>query len=137
MIAANTGMPPGPSSRSSSGISRSAPSPTSRCCGVEKGQFGFADQHGARLKGTERLRCELTLRDGKVVYDLNDMTGVDWDKLPPDYRGHGDPRWDGISKEGAGGVAVVAVDAARVADVARAADVARGSSKRFSSEDTR
>ena len=33
---------------------------------VEKGTFGFADQHGARLKGTERLRCELTLRDGKV-----------------------------------------------------------------------
>ena len=28
---------------------------------LEKGSFGFADQHGARLKGTERLRCELTL----------------------------------------------------------------------------
>jgi dihydroorotase len=69
---------------------------------VEKGSFGFADQHGARLKGTERLRCELTLRDGKVVYDLNDLTGEDWDKLPADYRGLGDPRWDGIT-EGRGG----------------------------------
>ena len=46
---------------------------------VEKGSFGFSDQDGARLKGTERLRCELTLRDGKVVYDLNDLTGEDWD----------------------------------------------------------
>jgi dihydroorotase len=69
---------------------------------VEKGSFGFADQHGARLKGTERLRCELTLRDGKVVYDLNDLTGEDWDKLPADYRGLGDPRWDGITEGGRG-----------------------------------
>jgi dihydroorotase len=49
---------------------------------VEKGRFGFADQDGARLTGSERLRCELTLRDGKVVYDLNAMTGEDWEKLP-------------------------------------------------------
>ena len=69
---------------------------------VEKGSFGFADQHGARLKGTERLRCELTLRDGKVVYDLNNLTGEDWDKLPADYRGLGDPRWDGITEGGGG-----------------------------------
>ena len=65
---------------------------------VEKGRFGFADQFGARLTGTERLRCELTLRDGKVVYDLNDMTGVDWDTLPADSRGVGDPRWDGYAE---------------------------------------
>src|SRR4029453_4114890 len=69
---------------------------------VEKGSFGFADQDGARVKGTERLRCELTLRDGKVVYDLNDLTGEDWDKLPADYRGLGDPRWDGMTEGGAG-----------------------------------
>ena len=67
---------------------------------AEKGSFGFADQHGARLKGIERLRCELTLRDGKVVYDLNALTGEDWDKLPADYRGLGDPRWDGITEGG-------------------------------------
>ena len=70
---------------------------------VEKGSFGFADQFGARLKGTERLRCELTVRDGKVVYDLNDLTGDDWDKLPADYRNVGDPRWNGISGGGGGG----------------------------------
>jgi dihydroorotase len=61
---------------------------------VEKGRFGFADHHGARLTGSERLRCEMTIRDGKVVYDLNNLTGPDWDKLPKDYRGQGDPRWD-------------------------------------------
>ena len=70
---------------------------------VEKGSFGFADQDGARLKGSERLRCELTIRDGKVVYDLNDMTGVEWDKLPRDYRNIGDPRWDGLTEGGGRG----------------------------------
>jgi dihydroorotase len=64
---------------------------------VEKGSFGFTDMHGARLKGTERLRCELTLRNGKVVYDLNGATGADWDTLPPGYGEQGDPRWDGYA----------------------------------------
>jgi dihydroorotase len=50
---------------------------------VEKGTFGFLDQDGARLKGTQRLICELTLRDGKVVYDLNGLTAEDWDKRSP------------------------------------------------------
>jgi dihydroorotase len=50
---------------------------------VEKGNFGFIDQNGARLKGTERLRCEMTLRDGRVVWDLNGMAAEDWDKVPP------------------------------------------------------
>jgi len=66
---------------------------------VETGNFGFLDQHGARLKGSQRLRCELTLRDGKVVYDLNGLAGEDWDKLPPDYRGTGDSRWDAYHAE--------------------------------------
>src|SRR5215468_9745536 len=38
---------------------------------LERGNFGFVDMYGARLRGTQRLTCELTLRDGKVVYDLN------------------------------------------------------------------
>jgi len=61
---------------------------------VEKGNFGFLDQAGARFKGTQRLICELTLRDGKVVYDLNGLEGVDWDKLPKDHRGTSEPRGD-------------------------------------------
>jgi dihydroorotase len=61
---------------------------------VEKGEFGFTDVHGARLKGTERLRCELTIRDGKVVYDLNGLTRPDWHTLPPGYRDQGHPKWD-------------------------------------------
>ncbi len=65
---------------------------------LEKGDFGFEDHHGARMKGNQRLRCELTLRGGKVVYDLNSRTRQDWDKLPAGYRRQGDARWDGYAQ---------------------------------------
>jgi len=43
---------------------------------VEKGHFGYVDGPGVRLEGTQRITCELTLRDGKVVYDLNGLTAT-------------------------------------------------------------
>jgi dihydroorotase len=46
---------------------------------VEKGNFGFGDIYNNRLRGTQKLECELTLRDGRVVYDLNARSGEDWD----------------------------------------------------------
>ena len=52
---------------------------------VEHGRFGFVDSYGARLHGSTRLVCELTLRAGDVVYDLNGLTKPDWNTLPPDY----------------------------------------------------
>ncbi len=48
---------------------------------VERGKFGFVDQNGGRLDGDKKLACELTLRDGKVVYDLNGITRERWDKI--------------------------------------------------------
>ncbi len=41
---------------------------------VEKGTFGFVDGPGTRHNGSQRLVTELTLRAGKVVYDLNGLT---------------------------------------------------------------
>jgi len=64
---------------------------------LERGTFGFVDMYGSRLRGTQKLTCELTLRDGKVVYDLNGMTRPDWTTLPRDYRQTGDARWDAIT----------------------------------------
>jgi len=61
---------------------------------VEQGNFGFVDTFGARMKGTQKLICELTVRDGRVVYDLNGITREDWDKLGK-YTAQGDARWDG------------------------------------------
>jgi dihydroorotase len=45
-----------------------------------KGDFGFLDAHGLRLKGTQKLIAELTIKDGRVVWDLNGLAAVDWDK---------------------------------------------------------
>jgi dihydroorotase len=63
---------------------------------LETGKFGFTDMYGARLQGSRKLSCEMTLRAGKVVYDLNGISHPDWDKLPKNYLQTGDPRWDGI-----------------------------------------
>src|SRR5215813_9348559 len=67
---------------------------------VAKGKFGFADQAGAQLDGSQKLVCELTVRDGKVVYDLNGLKREPWDKLPRRYKAQGDPHWDGYAGRG-------------------------------------
>jgi len=40
---------------------------------VLQGKFGFIDAAGTRMEGNQKLETELTLREGKVVYDLNGM----------------------------------------------------------------
>ena len=64
---------------------------------LETGHFGFTDMYGARLDGTRKLSCELTIRDGKIVYDLNGISRPEWTTLPPGYTAIGDPRWDGLN----------------------------------------
>ena len=64
---------------------------------VEKGRFGLVDMYGGRLDATQRLMCELTVRDGKVVYDLNGLSRPDWRTLPAGYGQTGDARWDGLN----------------------------------------
>jgi dihydroorotase len=60
---------------------------------LEKGDFGFVDSFGGRKRGTQKLTCEMTLRDGRVVYDLNGLARPEWETLPRDYRSTSDPRW--------------------------------------------
>ena len=43
-------------------------------------KFGFVDSGRRRLQGTKKLVAELTLRDGKVVWDLNGLASDDWTK---------------------------------------------------------
>ena len=62
---------------------------------LEQGEFGFLDVYGARLRGNQKLTCEMTLRDGKIVYELNGLSRPDWTTLPKGYRATGNPRWDG------------------------------------------
>jgi dihydroorotase len=39
--------------------------------GVRNGKFGFSDVAGGRIEGNQRLECEMTIKGGRVVYDLN------------------------------------------------------------------
>ncbi len=66
---------------------------------LEKGTFGFVDVFGARLQGSLKLACELTVRDGLVVYDLNGISREQWNKLGA-YRPQGEASWDGTINPG-------------------------------------
>jgi dihydroorotase len=46
---------------------------------LKKGDFGFLDVRNQRYKGTEKLIAELTIRAGKVVWDLNGLAATDYD----------------------------------------------------------
>jgi len=49
---------------------------------LKKGDFGFTDVRAKKLKGTQRLEAELTLRAGRVVWDLNGVASQNWDAKP-------------------------------------------------------
>jgi len=47
---------------------------------VVEGDFGFIDVKGWRLKGDKKIICELTLRDGQVMWDLNGISRPTWEE---------------------------------------------------------
>jgi dihydroorotase len=46
---------------------------------IRKGDFGFIDVRGTKFKGTQKLETELTIRAGKIVWDLNGIGAPMWD----------------------------------------------------------
>lgn len=50
---------------------------------VEQGDFGFLDVRKTRIKGNRRIVAELTLRAGKVVWDLNGLSAPLWQSELP------------------------------------------------------
>ncbi len=50
-----------------------------------EGEFGYADSFGGRLDGPQRLFCELTVKDGEVVWDWNGRAGVAYPVLGESY----------------------------------------------------
>jgi dihydroorotase len=46
---------------------------------VVQGDFGFVDSAHLRMRGDRKLVGEMTLRAGKIVWDLNGMSSEDWD----------------------------------------------------------
>ena len=65
---------------------------------LQTGRFGFTDSFGGKLRADKKLVCEMTLRDGRVLYDLNGLARPDWETLPKGYKTTGDARWDGYSR---------------------------------------
>ena len=64
---------------------------------LAQGDFGFTDMYGAKMRGKRKFICEMTVKGGKIVYDLNGISRPDWTTLPKDYTNIGDPRWDGLN----------------------------------------
>ena len=52
---------------------------------VLDGAFRYADGARGTITGDRRLICELTLREGRTVWDWNARTGRDFRELPPTY----------------------------------------------------
>jgi len=50
--------------------------------GLETGKFGFIDSAGAVRSGDKRIVAEVTVRAGKVVWDLNGRAATDWKSFP-------------------------------------------------------
>ena len=49
---------------------------------VHRGEFGFVDSAGAVRTGERMLVCEMTLRKGAIVWDLNGRSAPDWKSFP-------------------------------------------------------
>ncbi len=47
---------------------------------MRNGDFGFLDVKGNKLKGTKKLEAELTIRAGKIVWDLNGLGSRIWNE---------------------------------------------------------
>lgn len=41
---------------------------------IREGDFGFWDREDYKIRGNRKLECQLTIREGRVVYDLNGIS---------------------------------------------------------------
>ncbi|MCY3864999.1 MAG: amidohydrolase/deacetylase family metallohydrolase [Chloroflexi bacterium] len=51
----------------------------------DRGEFGYVDCGYARMNGDRKLSCEMTIRAGEIVYDLNGRSTPHWEDAPPEY----------------------------------------------------
>jgi dihydroorotase len=50
--------------------------------GLRRGTFGFIDSGGGKATGDQKLECELTVKGGQVVWDLNGISHALWSDAP-------------------------------------------------------
>ncbi len=65
---------------------------------VQHGDFGFQDMYNTIYVGHDRMICSLTVKGGKVVYDLDGITGDAWDS-PPSSASRQAKRWTTLTSE--------------------------------------
>jgi len=53
---------------------------------VQKGRFGFTDMVNTRIDGDKKLVAELTIKGGRIVYDLNGLESLPWDGVAGDTK---------------------------------------------------
>ena len=124
------GTRPARSARSSSGTSRSARPRTWPCCGSSRATSASSTPTAPGSAATSKLTCEMTLRDGKIVYELNGLSRPDWTTLPKGYRATGDPRWDGNRSSNGGLTRLLRDEPGRQARPGRATSRCHGRSDR-------
>lgn len=52
---------------------------------VQQGDFGFIDSRGRKMTGNQNIVAELTLKAGRVMWDLNGISVPAWDTAPLKY----------------------------------------------------
>ncbi len=52
---------------------------------LREGSFALTDCGKARMAGSHKLECRLTLRAGQVVYDPSGLSMPDWEHAPATY----------------------------------------------------
>jgi dihydroorotase len=52
---------------------------------ILNGQFGYGDAYRGRIASTQRIVCEITLRNGELAWDWNARAGDDYKMLGPYY----------------------------------------------------
>ncbi|MCC6167718.1 MAG: amidohydrolase/deacetylase family metallohydrolase [Caldilineaceae bacterium] len=50
-----------------------------------EGEFSFVDCGKAKMHGTQKLECQMTLRAGEIVFDPTGLSMPDWPDAPPAY----------------------------------------------------
>jgi dihydroorotase len=70
---------------------------------VQKGSFGFVDVYGAKMMGSQMIVAELTMRGGRMRWDLNGLARESWDRLEKDYGPQTSFTWDAVISAGVRG----------------------------------
>jgi dihydroorotase len=52
---------------------------------LQQGDFGFIDSRGRKMTGNQKVVAELTLKAGRVMWDLNGISVPAWDTEPLKY----------------------------------------------------